>query len=79
MGRCLHWCAPRCLRVEQRSAAHVRSTRLGEAQAGCPRSVSVVAPCKWVLAAVRETAMAMVEQAQRTRAAYSIWSRVHAG
>ena len=67
MGRCLHWCAPRCLRVERRSATHVRSTRPGEA--GCPRSVSVVAPCKRVLAAVRETAMAMVEQAQRTRAA----------
>ena len=48
----------------------MRSTRLGEA--GCPRSVSVVAPCKRMSAAVRETAMAMVEQAQRTRAAYSI-------
>jgi hypothetical protein len=43
--------------------------------------VCVVAPCKRVLAAVRETATAMVEQAQRTRrAAYSILvSRVHAG
>ena len=70
MGRCLHWCAPRCLRVEQRSAAHVRSTRPGEA--GCPRSVSVVAPCKRVLAAVRETAMAMVEQAQPSARAQAL-------
>jgi hypothetical protein len=36
-----------------------------------PALRSVVAPCKRVLATVRETAMAMVEQAQRTRAAYS--------
>lgn len=55
----------------------MRSTRPGEA--GCPRSVSVVAPCKRVLAAVRETAMAMVEQAQRTRAAYSILVSLYAG